>query len=144
MQKTISVGIACLIAVFLLASCERKPSVEAGNDPSRDTYQPRPAPAPPAVGKNEVKGELLRVDTKGKTFVMRVANGMEQTFMFDDNTIVVGVLTPNSKAAANTLANMKVLAKKPGSEMTVQWFDNQADKMATYVNVSELSKVKKR
>jgi len=135
---------ACLIGVFLFASCERRPSVEAGNDPSSETYQPRATPAPPPVSNNEVKGELLRVDTKDSTIVLRVENGMEQTFKFDDNTVVIGVLTPNSKAAANTLANMKVLTKKPGSELTVKWFDNQTDKMATSINVTELRKIKKR
>ena len=44
-----------------------------------------------AEAKIPLQGELLRVDMAGKTISVRVENGMEQTFKFDDNTTVMGL-----------------------------------------------------
>ena len=81
----------CLVSGFMLMSCQRDNSVHAGND--NDTYLPRPAVKRNLanIANEAVVGELVRVDSQKKTFVVRVDNGMEQTFKFDASTTVAGL-----------------------------------------------------
>ena len=88
-------------------------------------------------------GELLRVDMPAKTISVRADNGMEQTFKFDDNTMVMGLegqpqanAPSKSGKAANAIQN---LVGKAGSEVTVQWRDENGAKMATHINVTQVS-----
>jgi len=94
-----------------------------------------------------VKGELHRVDLAGKTIAVRVENGMEQTFKFDDNTTVTGLEgqpQANAPAQAGKASNSAIrsLAGKEGSEVTVMWREDNGARMATRVDVTQVSTTK--
>src|SRR5437762_472477 len=144
MKKVMFLGLICILAGLVFA-CQRDRGVLASNE--SDTYQPRPAPKPKvkAEAKNPLQGELLRVDMAGKTISVRVENGMEQTFKFDDNTTVMGLegqpqTAPpakiTSKASNSAIRN---LAGKEGSEVTVTWRDDDGARMATAIDVTQVS-----
>src|SRR5215467_15857196 len=78
----------CLVSGLMLAACQRDNSVHAGND--SDDYQPRPA-VKKSVANQEITGEMVGVDTKKNTLVVRLDNGLEQTFRFDEDTSVAGL-----------------------------------------------------
>src|SRR5262249_17681616 len=92
-MKTFKVfSLLCFLTGFIFIACQRDRGVQAGNDDT--TYQPAPAPPsepPNASSSDEIKGELLRVDTRDKTISVRVESGMVQTFRFDDDTSVAGL-----------------------------------------------------
>ena len=124
----------------MLISCQRSRGVYAGSDD--DIYHPRPAPKKARVLDQGMKGELLRVDTAHQTIVMRVENGMVQTFKFDDNTIIVGLenqLQTNSNKPVKTgNSAVRDLTDKQGSEITVQWIDEDGAKLATNIDVTQI------
>src|SRR5262249_52171144 len=120
----------CFVSSLLLAACQRDDSVHAGND----DYQPRPA-VKKVVANQEVVGELVRVDTQKNTFVVRLDNGIEQTFRFEKDTSVSGldnsVQTPMGQKPGNmTNSDMRNLVGKEGSEVTVEWRPDGDAKMA--------------
>ena len=129
-MKSLVPVLAVCILFGVTIGCERNRGVYAANE-KKDTYQPRPAaldaPDEKAAKKKELKGELLRVDIPNKRFAVRVANGMEQTFEFDDSTIVTG-----------PISQMGSLIAKEGSEVTVQWNDDNGAKMANIIDVTQL------
>ena len=133
MKKFVILSFVCLISGFLLFACERSQGVQAGYEPGNTgTYQPRPAPAPKGeVEQNqEISGELQHVDMAAKTISIRVDNGMEQTFKFDNDTPVLGL---QGKALIRDLIG------KEGSEVSVRWQDSDGTKMATRVDVTQVS-----
>jgi hypothetical protein len=65
---------------------------------------------------------------------------MDQTFTFDDDTVVTGV---NKDPKTGAPLTVKSLVNNYGSEIVVQWKDFGADKIATQVNVTDL-KVRRR
>lgn len=121
-----------LFGCLMLAGCERDRGVSANND----AYQPRPAPVPKPV-RHDVQGELVRVDMRKGLFVVRLENGMEQTFKFDDDTSVFGLAQQG---------HIKDLVGKEGSEVMVLWQEDDALKMANRVDVTQVitSKAKRR
>jgi len=141
MAKVIVFSLVCILSCFTAIACERSRGVFAGGDEA-EQYQPRRAPQKASssdTAKNEIKGELMRVDLSGKTISVRVETGMEQTFNFDDYTAVTGL--------ENRSAKMRVrdLLGKEGSDVTVQWRDAiEADeaKIATNIEVTQLSTAK--
>ena len=143
MKKGIIFSLVCIVSALLLFACERDRGVFAGND--SDTYQPRPAPRAKGEAKNPLQGELLRVDMAGKTISVRVENGMEQTFKFDDNTSVTGLesqpeTAPPSRIASKTSNTaIRNLAGKEGSEVKVAWRDDDGARIATRIDVTQVS-----
>ncbi len=98
MTKFFILSLVCILSGLMLAACQREQGVQAGNEQGRTgEYQPRSAPSGEAEQSEaqqgqaqqgqEMTGELQRVDMAGKTISVRVDNGMEQTFKFDDNTV---------------------------------------------------------
>jgi hypothetical protein len=140
--------VICFLTGLLAFGCER--GVRANREGEPEDYQPRPAPQEPASATKanpetkvnpatkanpEVKGELMRVDMKENNIVVRASNGMEQTFKFNDETMVHGIKN----------RGMRDLMGKEGSEVTVAWTDEAGAKMATMIDVNDLvSKRKKR
>jgi hypothetical protein len=127
-----------LIAGLMLSACQRDNSVHAGND----EYKPRPAVKKMAENQ-EVAGELASIDPKKKMLVVRVDNGMEQTFEFDDQTSVAGldnsVQSPTRQKPGNTInPEIRNLIGKEGSEVTVEWRADGDAKIATHVEVTEV------
>src|SRR5439155_20860120 len=142
------------LSAFTLVGCQRDQGVQARNDRcNTGTYQPRPAPkAEPGQNKRElgqnkgepgqnqeISGELQRVDMAAKTISIRVDNGMEQTFKFDDTTMVTGLESQAqsnapSKSGKTANAMIRNLVGKEGSEVRVQWRDENGAKMATHVD----------
>ena len=132
MKKFVILSFVCVLSALMLFACERNQGVQAGYEPGTSgTYQPRPAPPPKGeVQQNEITGELQRVDMGAKTFSIRVDNGMEQTFRFDNDTAVLGL---------QGKASIRDLIGKEGSEMSVRWQDSDGTKMATRVDVTQVS-----
>ena len=165
MTKFFILSLVCILSGLMLAACQREQGVQAGNEQGRANeqgrtgeYQPRSAPTGEAEqGQSqqgqaqqgqEMTGELQRVDMSGKTISVRVDNGMEQTFKFDDNTMVMGLegqpqANAPSKSGKAANASIQNLVGKEGSEVTVQWRDENGAKMATYINVTQVSTSKK-
>jgi hypothetical protein len=146
MKNIFFFSIVFVLSALMLFACEREQGVQAGSEQGNTgTYQPRPAPPKGEVEPNpEISGELLRVDMSAKTFSIRVNNGMEQTFKFDDDTMVMGLESqPQSNAPGKTArtasTSVRNLKGKEGSEVTVQWRDDNGAKMATHVDVTQIS-----
>ena len=152
MKKLIILSFVCTLSVLMLVGCQRDQGVQAGNDQGNTgTYQPRPAPAPKGESEQgqQMTGELQRVDMAAKTISIRVDNGMEQTFKFDDNTMVAGLegqAQPNApaKTGKTTNAMIRNLVGKEGSEVNVQWRDENGAKVATHVDVTQVSAAKNK
>jgi hypothetical protein len=147
MKRFIILSFVCTLSVFMLVACQRDQGVQAGNEQGQTgTYQPRPAPAPKeeAQQNTEMSGELQRVDMAAKTISIRVDNGMEQTFKWDNNTMVMGLegqpqANAPSKAGKTSNNSIRRLVGKEGSEVTVQWRDEDGTKVATHINVTQIS-----
>jgi hypothetical protein len=130
MKKPFMCLLLCLASCLMLMGCQRDRGVYAGND----DYQPRPAPPVAQQPKQDIEGELVRVNIPAKTFVVRVENGMEQTFKFDDSTEVMGLDDGRS--------HVRDLVGKEGSEITVQSDEDGETRMAKRVDVTQLSTAK--
>jgi hypothetical protein len=148
MKNIVLLSAVCVLSALMLSACQRDQGVLAGSEQANTgTYQPRPAPPPKGeVQPNpEIRGELLRVDMAAKTFSIRVNNGMEQTFKFDDDTMVMGLESqpqsnaPDKTARTGSTTSVRNLRGKEGSEVTVQWRDDNGAKMATHVDVTQIS-----
>jgi hypothetical protein len=147
MRKVVGFSIACLLSGLMLAACGREQGVEAGSD--SDTYQPRPAPSranQTENAKKEVSGEFVRVNMSSSTLMIRLENGMEQTFSFDDNTVVTGLESqPQRKPVkpGNVVnAGVQNLFGKEGSEVTVRWDDSGNAKLARNIDVTQVNTTK--
>jgi hypothetical protein len=124
-----------VLSGFMLLACERSRGVYAGND----EYQPQPAPKGEIeITSHAMRGELARVDTAAKTVAIRLENGIVQTFTFDDNTSVRGL----EKSGKSSNSAVRSLVGKEGSEVTVDWKDRSGSKMATNIQVTQLSTAK--
>ena len=142
-MKTFTVFfLTCFLSGFMSIACQDR-GVHAGNDD--ESY--KPAPAPPIKPQNaesddEIKGELLRVDPRGKTIAVRVENGMVQTFKFNDDTSVAGLEDqPQSnlpKRDKNSNSEVGNLLGKEGSEVAIQWKVSD-EKIATNVAVTQVN-----
>lgn len=139
-------SLICVLSGAMLSACQRNEGVSANNQGS-ETYQPRVASKAPAAdtpANKEIRGELVRVDNPRRTFTIRIENGMEQTFMFDDRTTVEGLKNPPvqapAKADATVRSRVKDLEGKEGSELAIQWREEtEVAKMATHISVTQLS-----
>ncbi len=145
MRKFVILSFVYILSGFLLISCQRDQGVQAAFEQDKTgTYQPRPAPKGEVQQNPEMSGELQRVDMTAKTITIRVDNGMEQTFKFDDNTMVMGLEgqpqanVPSKQGKAGN-ASVKNLIGKEGSELTVQWRDENGVKTATHIDVTQVS-----
>lgn len=119
-----------------MISCER--GVNASREEPQ-TYQPRPAPQEErAAAVKDVKGELISVDPKNNTIMVRAENGMEQTFRFNDQTSVQGMEPQSTTKNQPKAMTVRDLMGKEGSEVTVMWKDEAGAKMATSVTVNQL------
>lgn len=115
--------IVCVSSGLLLIACQRDEGVRAG------TVQ---AGLPDTPGDQEIRGELIPVNVAKKIFSVRIENGMEQTFQFNDQTKVMGLTFENG-------SRVRDLVGKEGSEVTIQWEDaGLSGKMATRVAVTEI------
>jgi hypothetical protein len=110
--------------------CQRD-GVHAAN---ADGYKPRPAPVTREDIDQPMIGELMRVNVAGKTFAVRVENGMVQTFKFDNNTVVTGI--ESDQPTCNS--PVRNLVGKEGSDVVVQWNELDGGKIATNVEVAQV------
>ena len=117
--------LSLVLSGLILIGCQRDRGVYAGND----EYQPRPAPVEKKTVPPDIHGELIRVDVPKKTVLVRVENGMEQTFKFNDQTVVMGLDT-----SQGTVRN---LVGREGSELIVQWQDDDGAKLADRIDVTQ-------
>jgi hypothetical protein len=136
MKRVLVYSVICFLSGLLLISCEQ--GVRASREEGPATYQPRPAPSEerPAPVR-DMKGELISIDLKNNTIMVRAENGMEQTFKFNDVTSVLGVEPQGTTNQPNTM-QVRSLIGKEGSEVTVRWDEEAGAKMATAVTVEQL------
>lgn len=143
MKKLFIFSLICILSGFLTVACERDRGVQAAREGGTDTYQPRHAPKGPAPkgevmpDKNEMKGELIRIDMAKKTITIRAENGMEQTFKFGDDTAVMGVEHKQPVDKKN-MSQVRNLVGKEGSEISVKWRDEGGAKTATTIDVTDV------
>jgi hypothetical protein len=155
-MRLLTFSLICVLSVAAFG-CQRDDGVQAGRE---DDYQPRPAPVTPApntdpfavpgmgdysgaAAANEVRGEVVRVDTNGKSVVIRLTNGMEQTVKYDDTTAVTNANMDDHTAAkpGQTAAQAqmdKLKAIKQGSTVVVRYMGDATNanaKIATSINV---------
>jgi len=130
----------CFLSGLLLSACQRNRGVEA----SSDEYKPRPAPSIEVPKNHEIKGELLRIDRDDKRVIVRVVNGMVQTFKFNDCTEVEGLQNqPQTKERKNgATQGVNSLIGKEGSEVAVQWAEAKGARLALVVQVTQVSTAK--
>jgi hypothetical protein len=119
----------CFLSGFTVVACQRNDGVHAAN--GSDTYQPRAA-AKVHHDDHQMEGELIRVDKAGKTIGIRVENGMLQTFNVDNNTTVAGLASPPDHNVLNLIG-------KEGSEVIVQFDDQDGTKIARNIEVTLIS-----
>jgi hypothetical protein len=135
-KRLLVYSLICFLSGVMLISCER--GVKAGREEPQ-TYQPRPAPAEDrAASVKDVQGELISVDMKNNTVMIRMQNGMEQTFRFNDQTKVQGMEPQSTTTNQPKTMAVRDLMGKEGSEVTVSWKDEAGAKMATTVTVNQL------
>ena len=124
--------------VLTMSSCQPNQRVHASNDD---------ATVPNERGRGPINGDLHSVDVAGKTLVIRVDNGMAQTFRWDDSTVVDGDLPPDDPKAPtalfDTAAIMKNLTRRRGSELIVEWTNVNDEKLATAVHIENLCALSK-
>lgn len=140
MKKLIAIFLITVVSGLILIACHRDEGVRAASQAAALTDKP---------GNQEIRGELLRVDVPKKMFSVRIENGMEQTFRFEDQTMVMGLETPpvQKPATAEAKSGSRVLdvVDKEGSEVTIQWKDaGDTAKLATRVAVTEVVTTKQR
>ena len=141
MRKFVIFSFVCALCAMAVFACGRKQTVQAGSEQANTgTYQPRPAPPPKGEvqSNQEMSGELQRITMAAKTFSIRVDNGMEQTFKFDETTMVMGLEQQPLKRGT---ASMRSLIGKEGSEVTVQWREVNGSKIATHIDVTQISRL---
>jgi hypothetical protein len=134
MKRLLVYSLICFLSGVMLLSCER--GVKASREEGTETYQPRPAPVEKIP--QDVKGELISVDLKNNTIVVRAPNGMEQTFKFDDQTRVRGVTLSSDTTRPPKTMMVRDLMGKEGSEITIMWKDEAGARTATSVSVDQL------
>ncbi len=129
-----------LVGASLLVSCHKADTVQAD-------FQPRQAPDAIArmklgkYGHREIDGLLRGIDVQSGSMVMEVENGMDQTFKWDEDTEVTGIDPAKAtNSTPTTIALMKELATRPGSEITVEWRDEGYDRVATSIDVIDVTK----
>lgn len=125
---------ALIVVTFLAtSSCDPNQRVHADSD---DRSEANPGT------RTAINGDLYQVDVEAKTIVIRVANGMIQTFRWDPTTIVDGTLPSEGAGSASaefdTSDVMQQLVRRRGSELKVEWRDVNDEKFATAVHVIAL------
>ena len=118
------------------AACQSSPSVHAAKEE---------ATVPTRYGRGPIEGDLYSIDSTEKTIVIRVENGMAQTFLWDDSTVLDGDLPPDNPKKTNpsfdTRSLMMRLTRRPGSELHVEWRDSNGEKFATAIHVASLGNI---
>jgi len=136
MKKLVILAFVWILPIFMLPGCQRDQGVQAAYEQGRTgTYQPRPAPGTNTELSRQMTGELQRIDIPAKKISIRVDNGMEQTFNFDDDTMVTGI---QAQPQAKTQTVRDLLGKE-GSEVIIQWRDENGTKVADLINVTQVS-----
>jgi hypothetical protein len=126
--------VTVILTTFLItASCQSPQRVQAAREDSAGVNQ---------YGQGRISGDLYSIDSAEKTIVIRVENGMAQTFRWDDDTLIDGDLPPadpkSNKDLFDTPSVLKRLSRRPGSELEVEWRDVNGEKLATAVHVTSL------
>lgn len=83
-----------------------------------------PAPEPVVfLSSNMVQGDLLRVDVEAQRFVVKQQNGSEVELLLNRRTTITGV------------DDVRELALRAGSRVSVKFSRHAGDKVATHVRV---------
>lgn len=138
MNKLIIVVSIAVLSALVLFACNRDEGVRASTAPADTVLGPGAPPDKP--GNQEIRGELIRVDVPGKMFSVRIENGMEQTFRFEEQTMVMGLENPPAATSAGAPGTpVRSVVDKVGSEVTIQWIAaGDTAKVATSVAVTEI------
>jgi hypothetical protein len=129
------VRLAMMVGVSLIiASCQSPQHVQAAKEETASANR---------YGQGPIVGDLYSVDSTEKTIVIRVENGMAQTFRWDNDTLVDGDLPStepkSTKDPYDTPTVLKRLSRHSGSELEVEWRAVNDEKLATAVHVTSLA-----
>jgi len=131
-KRILSAGILSL-GMIVVSSCQRVPAVRAGNDAPQSHLAAKPTVD--ANRRPEIRGNLVRVDLKQHTLLLRVENGMDQTIVWNDATRLSGI----TATAGTDTSLIKVLGRAPGSNLAVDATDDNGRKVAVLINVLDLA-----
>lgn len=170
-MKLFTLSLVCILSLTMIG-CQRDEGVQAGREGGNtETYQPRPAPSDSGatgatgdtgmgnmgqsgqhsqgaqrgqMGNQELRGQVVRINSGDKTIVVRVQNGMEQTIKYDDMTMISGTGMDTNRssqsqgtAGSQTQQNQQNIRNlKPGSEVVIMWTGDMANAKATSINVT--------
>ena len=139
MKTYLTVAMVIVFGSMPLTSCERENKVAAAGEP--DTYQPLPAPDPGLKPGDLIQGEIRKVDIGNMMMIVRLENGMDQTLkLAKDTQVVVTDVDPNGIPL-----DLKKLATQNGSDVVIQWREDDGTKVATSIDVTnQLQKRYKR
>jgi len=131
MKTYLTVALLILFGSMTLTSCERKSKVAAAGEDS-DAYQPLPAPDPGLKPGDLIRGEIRKVDIGNMMMVVGLENGMDQTLkLAKDTKVVVTAVDLNGVAL-----DLKKLATQNGSDVVIQWREEDGSKVATSIDVT--------
>jgi len=131
MKTYLTVALLILFGSMTLTSCERESKVAAAGEDS-DAYQPLPAPDSGLKPGDLIRGEIRKVDTGNMMMVVGLENGMDQTVkLAKDTQVVVTAVDPNGVAL-----DLKKLATQYGSDVVIQWREEDGSKVATSIDVT--------
>jgi len=143
--------IFCLGLILTFSSCQRSQSVHAGaEETTGNGYQPRTAPdLGVSIDRDragQIRGEVLSVDMARRSILIRVENGMQQTVQWNNDTTVNGVPVDSKPATTTRTPDgiMQALAFRPGSAVVIASTDDNGQKMATVIQVTDPSTKVKR
>ena len=121
-------------AALSIASCQSPERVHAAREDVSAAHR---------YGQGAISGDLYSIDPSEETIVIRVENGMAQTFRWDEDTVIDGYLPPvepkSGKNLSDTSSVLKRLARHPGSEVEIDWTKVNDEQLATAVHVTSLS-----
>lgn len=117
-MRNLTIAIATTLALASQASF----AAAQGAAPQAPSQQPAPQQRPDM--KAVASGELVRVDTKAKTFTIRASAGAPTAFVYSDTTKVTG-----SEKTVEGLATMS------GTEVTVHYTKQQEKNVATEIEI---------
>src|SRR5262249_47749589 len=143
--------LVALSSAFFFQGCKSERRVEASGEetPSGRTETYASLSRSRIHPSNQpIWGELGRVDIANQMFVVRLENGIEQTFRFKGPPTVTGApnLAPEPQGREKPSPNPQIskLVGREGSELSVQWTPEGSDKIATSVDVLQLTTAKKK
>ena len=116
------IGLTTLLLALVGVAPLFAQDVQAPDIQAPDTQMTSPEPVV-FLSSNMVQGDLLRVDVEAQRFVVKQANGLEVELVLNRRTTITGV------------DDVRELALRAGSRVSVRFSRHAGDKVATSIRV---------